>query len=220
MNGVPSMQRLAIVLAAGVLAAGCAGREPQRDSSGLVRVPSLKPGNLFAHPTRSIDDYDDVWVAEVGIAYGPKQEPMIHEEVKAVGKLVRDVTLEQFPIAEQLPASEAGPCTLKLGVHLAQLEFPRAGAHNNGGATVILEFQDSETGEPLVRFGQRRELSSPTESKVGSNLGRIQRTMESVLEDVGHRLRDIPVKQTGALADRGCQGKVGEVRKDTHLGKE
>ena len=182
MNGVPSMQRLAIVLAAGVLAAGCAGREPQRDSSGLVRVPSLKPGNLFAHPTRSIDDYDDVWVAEVGIAYGPKQEPMIHEEVKAVGKLVRDVTLQQFPIAEQLPASEAGPCTLKLG--------------------------------------QRRELSIPSESKVGSNLGRIQRTMESVLEDVGHRLRDIPVKQTGALADRGCQGKVGEVRKDTHLGKE
>ncbi|HKA16541.1 MAG TPA: hypothetical protein VKH41_16075 [Myxococcota bacterium] len=214
MNRAGLLPRAAALLGLGALLFGCASREPQRDSSGLVKVVSRKPGNLFVHPSRSIDDYDDVWISEVGIAYAPKQPPMSEEDAKAVGKMVHDLASEKFPVVGQLAVPGPGPCTLTLGVHLVALEFPHAGAHNNGSGTIVLEFQDAQTGDPLVRYGQRRELGTRTASKkIGPDLERIEQTVESVLEDVGQRLRDVPVKQTGALAGRGCSGKIGAVRR-------
>jgi hypothetical protein len=202
-----------------LLAAGCASGPPKTDSSGLVRVPFWRGGNLFAHPTLSIDDYDDIWLAEIGIQYAEEQKPLAESDERAIRKMVYDIALAEVPTAKQLGVREAGPCTLKMGVHLAALAFPRpgfTGPRNRGAAVVIFEFRDSQINEPLVRYGQRRELSSVTrKTDGGPDLERLAEIVHDILADVGTALRDsLPVNPTGARAAQGCQSVIGDVRRE------
>ena len=155
--------------------------------------------------------------AGVGIQYAEEQEPLAESDEQAIRKLVYDIALEEVPVAKQLGAREAGSCTLKMGVHLAALAFPRpgfTGPRNRGAAVVIFEFRDSLTNEPLVRYGQRRELTNATrKTDGGPDVERLTEILHDVLADVRTAMRDsLPVNRTGARAAEGCHGVIGDVR--------
>jgi hypothetical protein len=132
--------------------------------------------------------------------------------------MIYAIALEQVPAAWQQGFHQAGPCTLKMGVHLAALGFPRpgfTGLRNRGSAVVILELRDSQTNEPLVRYGQRRELATGGRTTDGTpDLDRLEGTLREVLHEVRLALqKSLVVNPTGARAGLGCKGVVGEVRK-------
>jgi hypothetical protein len=208
--------RVPLVVAA-LLAIGCASTtEQQADSSGLVRVKSWKSGNLFSHPSLSIDDYDDIWLAAIGIQYAEGQKPLAEPDEQSVRKVVFDTVLEEVPIATQLGVRQAGPCTLKMGVHLAALALPRpfTGRQNRPSAVVVFELRDSQTDEPLVRYGQRRELArAARRTEGGLDPEQLEEAMRAALDDVNTAIRDaVPVNATGARAAQGCKGAIGDVR--------
>ena len=128
---------------------------------------------------------------------------------------VYEIVGRQIPAAGQLAVDKPGPCTVTLAVQLASLEWP--GARKNGATTVILEFCDSMNDEPIVHYEQHRELSIGVASATGGpDLRRLASTLEIVAEDVRLRLRDVlPLNRTGARADEGCKGTIGEVRKQS-----
>lgn len=214
------MRLFVISLSAGLLVAiACTSPppEPNVDASGLVRVTSWKAGGLFAHPQRSIDDYDDILIGDVGFSYAPKQQPLKRDDELRVRSMVYGAVVRQIPAAGQLAASKAGPCTVKLGVELSRLELPEAGSRSNGATTVSLEFSDSVTGDPIVHYEQHRDLGvgAPPEGG-GPDLERLGATFELVAEDVRLRLRDaLPLGGTSARADKGCKSTIGAVRKQT-----
>jgi hypothetical protein len=209
-----------IVAIGAILAVACAGSAPKRDSSGLVALSSWKPGELYSHPARSIDDYDDILVGEVGLSYAAKQQALTADDQQRLKMGVFEIVGRQIPAAGQLAVSSPGPCTVTLGVQLADLTWPTA--NHNGGTTVILEFRDSLNGDPIVRYTQHRELSNigPTTAS-GPDLKRLGATLEVVAEDVRLRLRDVlPLNRTGARAGQGCKGVIGEVRKASKEAKK
>lgn len=214
------MRRSPILLALGLfLAVGCATSEPQIDSSGLVRISSKEsarePGRLFAHPSRSIDDYDDILVREVGLSYAPKQEPLSDMDMQRLRSMTYEIVARQIPAAGQLAVNKPGPCTVQLGVQLTALVFAKPGSRENGDTTIIIEFRDSLTGDPVVRYEQHRELSTGLSTQEGgADLERLGKTLEIVAEDMRLRFRDVlPLNATGARAGQGCKGVIGQVRK-------
>ncbi len=215
------LSRILLVLG-GFLAMGCATGKPktEMDPSGLVRIDTKGPGNLFAHPSRSIDHYDDILVGEVNLDYAPKQEPLSQDDLRRFQTMAYGIIVRQIPAAGQLSAREPGPCTVKLGVQFDDLEFPGSRARQNGSTVVILEFRDSQSGDPVVRYAQQRELSvgGPVGSGAekegpGPDLGRLESTLEIVAEEVRMHFRDVlPLNATGARASLGCKGVIGAVR--------
>lgn len=204
-----------------LLAIGCAPspEPPQRDAAGLVRISSWKPGNLFAHPSLSIDDYDDIWLAAIGIQYAEGQEPLAEPDERRVRTMVADSVLEEFSLARRLAARQPGPCTLQLGVHLAALSFPRpglTGPRNRGSAVMVSELRDSQAGEPVVRYGQRRELASASRrAPEKPDLDQLGATLRGVLRDLDVAMgKSLAVNATGARASQGCKGVIGETRKE------
>lgn len=226
-NGSESLMRLPRIMfaLAALWAIGCASAsESQRDADGLIRIYSAKPGNLFAHPSRSIDDYDDVWLAEVGIQYAEGQEPLAEPDERRVRTMVADTVLEEYPLARRLAARQPGPCTLQLGVHLAALSFPRpglTGPRNRGSAVVVSEFRDSQTGEPVVRYGQRRELASASrKAPEKPDLDQLGATVRGVLRDLDVAMgKSLATNATGARASQGCNGVIGQTRKEASAGR-
>jgi hypothetical protein len=214
-----------VVAAVALVAIGCASANepPQRDSHGLVKVTSWRPGNLFVDPSRSVDDYDDIWPAGVGIQYAEGQERLSEPDEARIRKAIHGIVLEEIPAAGQLSARQPGPCTLKLGVHLAAVSFPRAGftgPRNLGSAVVISELRDSQTDEPLVRYGQRRELTAAGRRTTGAaDLDQLEATLREVLHDVGSAPESsLAVNPTGSRAALGCKGVIGQVRSSAKTG--
>jgi len=205
---------LSIALSIGVLLLiDCATEKSQTIPGGLVRLSSWEPGSLYSHPSRSIDDYDDILVGDVNLSYAPNQQALSDADAQRLRMGVFEIVGRQIPAAGQLAVAKPGPCTVKLQVQLSQLEWPAA--KKNGSTTVVLEFRDSMNDDPIVRYEQHRELSiGPATPAGGPDLKRLASTLEIVAEDVRLRLRDVlPLNRTGARADEGCKGRIGEVRK-------
>jgi hypothetical protein len=193
---------------------------PEVAAAGLVRIASTEPGDLFAHPGRSIDDYDDILLSDVDISYGPKQKPLSEDDVLRVQSMAYSVVMHQVPAAGQLIATEPGPCTVSLGVKLDELQFSGQGPREHGFADIVLEFADSQSGDPLVRYGQHRELSGGSGMERGQpDLERLESALETVASGVRVGFREaLPLNQTGARAGDGCKGRIGEVRKQAKSG--
>jgi hypothetical protein len=216
------MRRSTIQLVPGMLLAlGCATPEPAVDASGLVRIAAKEtargPGKLYAHPTRSIDDYDDILLGDVGISYAPQEQQLTEPEMRRLRSMTYEIVNRQIPAAGQLAVAKAGPCTVTLGVNLHELEFPEPNSKDNGSARVVMEFKDSQSGEPIVRYEQQRELSVGLNNTAsGPDLERVGKTLEIVAEDMRLRFRDVlPLHETGARAGQGCKGTIGKVRAQT-----
>jgi len=209
------MRLTTTILALGVfVAVGCAGGgpTPESDSSGLVRIPT-KPGDLFAHPSRSIDDYDDIVVGDVQVSYAPGQEPLSEQDTRRLRSMVYEIITTQIPAAGQLAVDRPGPCTVRLDVALAELEFPKPGSRTNGGTTITLEFRDSLNGDPVVRYRRHRELGMAS-SPEASELERLKMPLAIAATDLRLSFRDVlPLNATGVRAAQGCKGTIGQVRK-------
>jgi len=208
-----------IVLVLGSLVAvACATPEPKTDPSGLVRIQSTGPGRLLAHPTRSIDNYDDILVGDVFL--DSKEHPFSEQDMQLLRMRAYQIVVSEIPAAGQLAARGPGPCTVKLDVRLSDIEFPKPGSRAPGSTTAMLEFRDSLNGDPVVRYQERRELSVSLGAEHGSNLERLGRTLEIVADDVRVNLRDaLPLGSTAARADQGCKGTIGMVRKQSKEAK-
>ena len=207
---------LALVVSIGLLAVGCAtGSAPQVDSAGLVRIASKEPGDLFAHPSRSMDDYDNFLLGDVNVDYSPNQQPLSELDTQRLRMSTYEIVTTQIPAAGQLGVSQPGPCTVKLEVSLGDLEFPKPGSKGNGSTTVTMLFRDSLSGDPLVRYAQHRELALGSSGAAGPDLKRLQSTLEIVAVDMREHFRyALPLNEgTGSRAERGCKGTIGSVRK-------
>jgi hypothetical protein len=207
---------LALVVPVGLLSVGCTTTPdtPQVDSSGMVRISTKEPGDLYAHPARSMDDYDNFLLGDVNVAYSPAQQPLSELDTQRLRMSTYEIVTTQIPAAGQLGVSQPGPCTVKLEVQLSNLEFAKKGGRGNGSTTVTLLFRDSLSGDPLVRYAQHRELALGSSGVEGPDLPRLQSTLELVAVDMREHFRyALPLKGTGARADRGCKGTIGAVRK-------
>lgn len=195
------------------LALGCAtGSTPSVDAAGLLRIDTQEPGDLFAHPARSMDDYDDILLGDVSVSYSPRQEPLSELDTQRLRMSAYEIVTTQIPAAGQLAAQKPGPCTVKLEVEISDLEFPGEGKRGTGSATTSMLFKDSLSGDSIVRYSQHRDLALG--SAEDPNLRRLQSTLEIVAVDMRSHFRHaLPLNATGARKDDGCKGVIGAVRK-------
>jgi hypothetical protein len=206
---------LALVSPVSLFASGCATSHPPAvDSAGLVHIHTKEPGDLFAHPSRSIDDYDNFMLGDVSVGYAREQQPLSELDTQRLRMSTYEIVTTQIPAAGQLAVTQSGPCTVKLEIQLSDLQFPKPGSRDNGSTTVTMLFRDSISGDPLVRYAQKRELALGSSHASGPDLKRLQSTLEIVAVDMRQHFRyALPLNNTGARTDRGCKGVIGAVRK-------
>jgi hypothetical protein len=197
-----------------LLVLGCAtSRAPKVDAAGLVRIETKEPGDLFAHTARSMDDYDNILLGDVSVTYSPQQAPLSEQDTQRLRMSAYEIVTTQIPAAGQLSVNKPGPCTVKLEVQIADLEFPAEGRRGSGSATMTMLFKDSLSGDALVRYSQHRDLALG--SVADPNLKRLQSTLEIVAVDMRSHFRTaLPLNATGARKDAGCKGVIGAVRKE------
>lgn len=197
--------------------AGGAGRSQQTDD-GLAKVSTRGPGILYVKPGHPVGSYDDIMLASIGIHYAAGQKELAESDEDVILDGMEATIYERVAAGFQV-AERPGPCTVKLGVYLKDVDFYESsgsGAQTRfissyGAATLVFEFRDSLSDEPLVRYGQRRSFGAGVDagSLKSMDLKRLATTLERMLEDAGDTLQEALAPEVAGRAAVGCNGLIG-----------
>jgi hypothetical protein len=186
-------------------------------SDGMQIINSTRRKHLWVRPDHHIGRYDNVLVAGIGFAYQKGQQRLNPEQESELGEmLVRAIgqITEGGPVGQ---SEEKGPCVVALQVGLRDIVLhitkKQSGSSISfvssfGSATMIVEFRDSITDLPLVRYAVNRGLGGgPGTGQVGANLDRLGETLGQMVTDMTTELQTI-VPSTTLRPESECNDGI------------
>jgi len=205
--------------AALAFATSCSFFTPKLTEDGLEKVTGSGPGSLYVKPGHPVGSYDKILLArKFGIHYSAGQEPLDPSLERALvdHMINRIVALNrEFEVVDT-----PDHCTTQMGLYLTRVQFYEpsgSGAQTSyvnsyGSATLVFEFRDAMTEEPLVRYGQTARLGSGVQGGTqGPDLDRLKRALDTMLRNVGVTLQErVPVAAAPAASEHGCQGNIAK----------
>lgn len=173
---------------------------PELTSDGLEMVRSTSRSRLWVKPDHHIGRYDDIQVTGIGFAYGSGQDPLSDDQEAQVGEMLKSAIAGITADGPVGQATKEGPCVvaLKLGLkdiylHISETSGSSVSYVSSfGSATMVVEFRDSTTDVPLLRYAANRGLGGgPGTGQIGANLGRLGRALGEMVTDMTTELRTI-----------------------------
>jgi hypothetical protein len=214
------------------LSIGCAQlqtlpKEPAL-GSGMTLLPGLKVvrnvdhGRLLLLPDHHIGSYDGFIIEPIQVAYRRQQTALSDDAAQALGHRLRERLAESVVAGGLDLGTEPHECLLGLRVEILDLEMRDVDQHSGknrrvvdlaGGAVLVFNFRDSQSGKTLMRYGQRRRLPGGAVTTVGSlsASGLVHRIGEG-LEDMGEAIARFTPTTTEFREGTSCVGKIGRER--------
>ena len=212
--GRPLFRSSALLLVFGLLCGllGCAGdgtpranppvssRIAQRTSDGLDLARSTNRSVLWVRPDHHLGRYDDVIVQVAGFLYAARQAPLDPSQEKQVGQMLAGALAGITANGPVGIATAPGPCVVVVNVGLKDLRLhtsDESGSSTSfvssfGSATLVVEFRDSLTNTPLLRFMAARGLGGgPGTGQSGANLPRLGRALGEIVTEMVDELAKI-----------------------------
>lgn len=222
------------VVVGGVLGAGCAGSGGSRSAigSGPAHVPpgvarttadglelarTTRRSVLWVKPDHHLGRYDDVIVQVApSFLYAEGETPLDPDQEEEVGEVVKSALAAITKNGPVGVATAPGPCTVVVNVAMKDVRLHSADASvagastsfvsSFGSVTLIVEFRDSLTNTPLLRYMAARGLGGgPGTGQPGANLPRLGRTLGEILtgmiDELAHIVPSTTAKQAHQCND-------------------
>jgi hypothetical protein len=211
-----------------MVAVGCAGDGTstprardgvaQQTSDGLQLVKSTKRSVLWIKPDHHLGRYDNVIVQVAGFLYADGQPPLEPAQEKEVGEILARTLAGITTNGPVGLATAPGLCTVVVNVGLKDLRLYTADASVSGSstsyvssfgsATLVVEFRDSLTDTPLLRYMAARGLGGgPGTGRSGANLSRLGHTLGEIATEMVDELGRI-VPSTTAKQPHQCKDGI------------
>lgn len=213
-RSITSAALLAALLSSAVM--GCAGSGGStrsiggvaaKTSDGLELARSTKRSVLWVKPDHHLGRYDDVIVNVAGFLYADGQPTLEPAQEKEVGEILQGALAGITANGPVGIATAPGPCVVVVNVGLKDLRLHTAdytaGSSTSfvssfGSVTLVIEFRDSLTNTPLLRYMAARGLGGgPGTGQAGANLPRLGRTLGEILTGMVDELGRIVPSTTG-----------------------
>jgi hypothetical protein len=110
--------------------------------------------------------------------------------------------------AEIPVVDERGACVLQVGMGLVEVYVSRGASRSSGAMTLVMEFRDTMSGEPLLRYASARRIEAGREGTSRSE--RFRLAFDEMVADMelGDALGAAGV--SGDDRRPGCRGKLAE----------
>ena len=164
----PIGQVLALLLMSLVLegVTGCASPPEAPNLMELETVDGLKarqidaPGRLFLRDDHQIGAYDAFLISESSVSYD-RQSRVLPEIMEASFLAALEQSLYDAAEEAQIPIVDApGTCVMEVGMRLTDVVVDRAGADRLGTMTLVMEFRDTDSGAPLLRYATQNSIDN------------------------------------------------------------
>lgn len=136
----------------GAAESGSASDEGSEVLDGLVRTQIDMPGVLYVRADHGIGSYDEFLIPEASISYRSNSSrlPIELEDMFLASleqSLIDAATEARIPVVQS-----PGPCVLQVGMGLTNVVIERASSRSIGQMTLVMEFRDTQSGTPLLRY--------------------------------------------------------------------
>jgi len=164
----PIAQALMLLLTSLMLGglAGCASLPDAPSLTELETIDGLKareidaPGRLFLRDDHQIGAYDAFLISESTISYD-RQSRVLPEIMEATFLAALEQSLYDAAEDAEIPIVDVpGTCVMEVGMRLADVVVDRAGAERLGTMTLVMEFRDTESGAPLLRYATQNTIEN------------------------------------------------------------
>ena len=181
----------------------------ERTSDGLELAKSTKRSVLWVKPDHHLGRYDEVIVQVAGFLYASGQTPLSAAEETEVGEMLAGTLAGITANSPVRPTRTPGPCAVVVNVGLKDLRLHTSAESGSstsfvssfGSATLVVEFRDSMTDAPLLRFMAARGLGGgPGTGRAGANLPRLGKTLGEIATEMVDELAVIVPSTTSKQA--------------------
>ncbi len=218
----PRWSAIAVLLVGGLVA--CASASPRSPSietgpaavvtpDGLHRVSDPVRGTLYVKPDHGIGAHTRYMLGATVVTFERGSPTLSADQTRKLKRYLTDAAVRGMAAGGTPVVDAAGPCVVRMnfGVIDLKLEGLRGGESastrvlaSSGEMTLVMELRDSLSGEPLLRFGQRRTIEGGIHSGGDHpNWSRIRRTFDRMLLDQRRTLQEsVPAGAASPRATR------------------
>lgn len=174
---------------------------------GLQRVSAELPGILEVREDHHIGSYDALLIPEASLSYKRGSLRLSSDAERVLLDLLRDSIVEAS-IAAAVPVVEApSECAMEIDLWVSGLDLQvREGSEQLASLTLVMEFRDSMSRRPLLRYAADDRVPNPTGGETPDH--RIRRGLDRI---VGEMNIAGPFRASGFASDSilpGCNGTL------------
>jgi len=134
---------------------------PTTTADGLVKAEIDLPGALFIREDHGIGSYDAFVVPSVGVNYKRKSKQLKPEMEEELQTTLRDSLVEAAQAAEIPVLDKPGKCVMQVGLAVYNVNIARnPHASSLGTMTLVMEFRDSVSRQPLLRYAIPNQIAN------------------------------------------------------------
>ena len=162
------MRGLAIALIAVLVSLGCGtttgeGGSDRKDVvktvDGLIKVETDARGDLFLRKDHGIGGYDAIAIAPAFITYRRTSAKLDPDDEELYLVSLEQSLIDIAEAANVRIVYEAGECVIKIGAGFVNVDLARsASAKMLGRMTLVIEYQDSMSGQSLLRYAAQESI--------------------------------------------------------------
>ncbi len=188
-------------------ASASSNTETRTTRDGLVLVKSDADGDLYLRADHGIGGYDAIVIAPAFVHYrraSPRLEPDTEELylVSLEQALVDEADSVGAPVVYSV-----GECVIKIGVGFLNVDLARSdSAQVLGEMLLVVEYQDSLSGESLLRMTAPKRIER--ESEGVSRDEQVKRSFEQMIDEVNMTSAIRAATATPSGPREGCKGAL------------
>ena len=174
---------------------------------GLVEVEYAGTGKLFLRESHGIGGYDAIAVAPSFVNYRRTSARLDPEDEDVYLVSLEQAILDVAEAANVEVRNELGPCVIKVGAGFVNVDLARSPtAAVWGRMTLVIEYQDSVSGQTLLRYYAEQHIDREAEGQ--SRDEKVAQSFDKMIEGVNmiQALRHATAKPSKARP--GCSGSL------------
>ncbi len=208
---------LATVFVVGLSLGGCGttpdsgsgqtGSGPEMTRDGLVKVDSDTGGDLYIRPNHGIGGYDAIVIAPAFVNYRRTSARLDPDDEEVYLISLEQALVDQANSIDAPIKYEIGKCTIKVGIGFVNVNLAKSDkATVLGEMILVIEYQDSVSGESLLRLMVPEQITREAEGV--TRLEQINASFERMIDEVNvtAALRSATAIPSTPRAD--CEGRL------------
>lgn len=125
---------------------------------GLTRTEIDAPGVLFIRDDHGIGSYDAFLIPEATISYRRRSVRLPTQLESAFMASLEQTLIDAAREADIPIVQTPGNCVLQVAMGLTDVDIERTKTRSIGRLTLVMEFRDTLSGQPLLRYATRNTI--------------------------------------------------------------
>ncbi len=193
---------------------GSGSQGPITTVDGLIKVETDARGDLYLRKDHGIGGYDAIAIAPAFVNYRRTSARLDPDDEEVYLVSLEQSLIDIAAAANVRIVDEVGECVIKIGAGFVNIDLARsASAKILGRMTLVIEYQDSISGQSLLRYAAQERIEREAEGI--SRKQQIALSFDQMIEEVDMIATLRAATRVPSPPRAGCSGMLIDAGRST-----